>query len=865
MTENASAAPKRGPSLALRLAVVLGLFVAVAAAGSGVGVHLAGASALREANAARLRASAHAAAAGLAAQLAEIERDLLAAARLENAPTELGDMVRLAVSKGDEAAPAGTETLASALRDRVQAAARAAAPARPVILETSIKGGDLSVLAAIALPDGVGNPKDILVLRRVLAVTGGSEGEGAPETPTIVLAPASEAVRSDGHTARIADGLDIVARAEAMPGRGDPGLSDRLVLALIGAALPLLGLALVTVRIVAKPYETVVAAAAAAAGTNLADGVRAPHGASVLAARLREIPRALAQARGAAAAFESLPEPALLIDAEGRISFENTAFRTEMRTELVRRAGLAGAAESVVGMPLARLLPEIEAPASAGGVSTPVSASDSRRRPENVPLRTLNGGMMGRLLVWRGQGAGRGEAADLLGPVLERLANGDLGARPVKTEGVDRAARLATGLDAVAATTARFVDDLEATIAAIAAGSLDARMGAHPGRLGEAAGRWNEVIESMAATLSDVGRASGEMTASARTVSEAIETLSARGESQASSLEQTAATMEQMAASVKGSAEHSREAETLARDAARRAEEGRGVMTDAVSAMSRIEDSAARIAEIIGVIDSIAFQTNLLALNAAVEAARAGEAGKGFAVVAAEVRTLAQRSSQAAKDIAGLIQTSGGHVSEGVRLVTGTDAALGAIVEGIARVAEMIGTISGAVREQAAGVQETSASVSHMDEMTQRNAALAEEAAAASRRLENEMRWLSDRMSAYRDRVAAPSSVPAPEEIAFSKARASVRGSVEPPTCGRAVQREPVRKATAGKSRAAGRAVPAAAAGRAAAPKRTAPAPTATVIDAKPVRAEPPAPAKVPHTGKARTVAADHEQDWSEF
>ncbi|MFO7855208.1 MAG: methyl-accepting chemotaxis protein [Paracoccaceae bacterium] len=790
-------------------------------------------------------------------------------------------MSRLGTSGSDGAARVGAETVAPTLRDRVQAAARAAAPATPVIVEASNTAEGLSVLAAIALPEQAENPQDVLVLRRTFGAAAGNEAADAPEPPRIVLAPAREAARVDGPTARIAEGIDVVVRAEATPGAGGFGWSGRLVPALIGAALSVLGLAFVAMRVIAAPYETIAAAAAEAVGTGVAEGGRSADGASVVASRLCEIPVALAKARGAAAAIEALPEPALVIDAEGRASLENTAFRTEMRAELLRRAGLADVADSVIGMPLARLLPELDLPAPGDQGSTGLSASDFGRRLEHVPLRMSNGGMMGRLLLWRGQETRADDAVDALGPVLDRLAKGDLAAPPVNADAAGPAARLATSLRAVAEMTARFVDDLETATAALADGSLDARMAAHPGRLGEAARRWNEVVASMAATLADVGRASGEMTASARTVSEGIEALSARGESQASSLEQTAATMEQMAASVKGSAEHSREAETLAREAARRAEEGRGVMTDAVSAMSRIEDSAAKIAEIIGVIDSIAFQTNLLALNAAVEAARAGEAGKGFAVVAAEVRTLAQRSSQAAKDIAGLIQTSGGHVSEGVRLVKGTDDALGAIVDGIARVAEMIGTISGAVREQAAGVQETSASVSHMDEMTQRNSALAEEAAAAVRRLENEMRWLSDRVSAYGGRTGAPASArasgPAPksEETALSEVRASLRGPGEPPATpasGARVRQESVRKTPAGESSTADRSFPAAggrgrrndararaAAGGAAAPKRTAAAPKAATADAAPMRAS--------RTARAepQAMAADQEQDWSEF
>jgi methyl-accepting chemotaxis protein len=173
-------------------------------------------------------------------------------------------------------------------------------------------------------------------------------------------------------------------------------------------------------------------------------------------------------------------------------------------------------------------------------------------------------------------------------------------------------------------------------------------------------------------------------------------------------------------------------------------------VADAVAAMAQIETSSGKIADIIGVIDEIARQTNLLALNAAVEAARAGDAGRGFAVVASEVRTLAQRSSQAAKDIKDLITSSNGQVAQGVELVNKTGAALDEIVAAIKDVAALVGDIAGASMEQANGVDQVNKALTQMDEVTQRNAALVEENAATAKTLEQQARAMDERVSYFR-------------------------------------------------------------------------------------------------------------------
>jgi methyl-accepting chemotaxis protein len=218
----------------------------------------------------------------------------------------------------------------------------------------------------------------------------------------------------------------------------------------------------------------------------------------------------------------------------------------------------------------------------------------------------------------------------------------------------------------------------------------------------------------------------------------------------ASSLEETAASMEQMTSIVKNNADNAARANQLAVAAREQAEKGGRVVGAAVAAMSEINASSAKIADIIGVIDEIAFQTNLLALNAAVEAARAGEQGRGFAVVAAEVRNLASRSAAAAKEIKGLIQDSVGKVTEGSRLVDETGKVLGEIVMGVKKVTEVVAEIAISSREQAAGIDQVNKAVTLMDGATQQNAALVEESSAAAQALTAQAAGLAQLIARFR-------------------------------------------------------------------------------------------------------------------
>jgi len=259
----------------------------------------------------------------------------------------------------------------------------------------------------------------------------------------------------------------------------------------------------------------------------------------------------------------------------------------------------------------------------------------------------------------------------------------------------------------------------------------------------------NDLLDTVASLISAIRESASETISAASAITEGSNDLAARTEQQASSLEETAATTEELAASVKNSAQASRNAVTYAEEARSVAGEGGKTVGQAVEAMTRIEQASTKISEITTVIEEIAFQTNLLALNAAVEAARAGDAGKGFAVVAAEVRTLAQRSSEAAKDIGGLISSSTTQVAEGVKLVREAGSTLGRIVEAAGRVAATVNEISTASNEQANGIDEMSQVVSHLDEMTQQNAALAEQSSASAATLYEQIAQLNKLVEHY--------------------------------------------------------------------------------------------------------------------
>jgi methyl-accepting chemotaxis protein len=271
---------------------------------------------------------------------------------------------------------------------------------------------------------------------------------------------------------------------------------------------------------------------------------------------------------------------------------------------------------------------------------------------------------------------------------------------------------------------------------------------------------FNTTIGRLQETIGSIVSSTREVASTAAEISSSTTDLSQRTEEQAASLEETSASMEEISTTVKKNAENAQQANAFANSTREVADRGGAVVAQAVSAMSRIEESSRKISDIISVIDEIARQTNLLALNAAVEAARAGEAGRGFAVVASEVRSLAQRSSQAAKDIKDLITNSSGQVQEGVELVNKAGASLTEIVESIKKVAEIVSEIASASGEQSTGIDQVTTALNQMDEVTQQNSALVEENAAAAKALEQQSQGMDERVSFFQIDTAATAKQP---------------------------------------------------------------------------------------------------------
>ena len=374
--------------------------------------------------------------------------------------------------------------------------------------------------------------------------------------------------------------------------------------------------------------------------------------------------------------------------------------------------------------------------------------------------------------------------------IVAAAANGDFGQRVV-VEGKEGFFRqLANDLNQLLETSQRGLDDVVRVLGALAKGDLTLRIDAeYAGTFGRLKNDANATVDNLKEIVGQIKGSTDAINTAAKEIAMGNSDLSSRTEEQASSLEETASSMEQLTSTVKQNADNARQANELAGSAQQVAEKGGEVVSQVVHTMSAIHQSSSKIADIIGVIDGIAFQTNILALNAAVEAARAGEQGRGFAVVATEVRSLAQRSAAAAKEIKGLISDSVEKVENGNKLVDQAGRTMEEVVGSIKRVAKIMADIAEASREQSAGIEQVGLAVSQMDEVTQQNAALVEEAAAAAESLEEQAHSLAQSVSVFvlaegggRPALSAPrhDSAPPMDRISSTPAAAQRSGKKVP-------------------------------------------------------------------------------------
>ncbi|MCW0374237.1 hypothetical protein NB691_001071 [Xanthomonas sacchari] len=318
--------------------------------------------------------------------------------------------------------------------------------------------------------------------------------------------------------------------------------------------------------------------------------------------------------------------------------------------------------------------------------------------------------------------------------------------------------------------------DVGRIMGAIADGDLSQRVDVrYEGAFGKLADAANRTAEQLTGIVQGIQRAVGSINTAASEIASGNSDLSVRTEQQAASLEETAASMEELTSTVKQNADSARQANQLVLSTGEVAEHGGRAVEEVVATMASISAASARIADIIGVIDGIAFQTNILALNAAVEAARAGEQGRGFAVVASEVRTLAQRSASAAKEIKALISDSVQEVAQGSTLVNRAGTTMTEVVASVKRVTDIMAEISAASAEQSAGIDQVSKTVMQLDEGTQQNAALVEEASAAAKSMEDQAAELARAVAVFRLAGGAAISVAPAPAARPQPARSAVR------------------------------------------------------------------------------------------
>ena len=397
-----------------------------------------------------------------------------------------------------------------------------------------------------------------------------------------------------------------------------------------------------------------------------------------------------------------------------------------------------------------------------------------------TPIRDDDGQRLGTVVQWVDETAqvlAEQEVEGLVGAA----AMGDFSRRMDLAESTGFFRTLGEGINRLVETTETSLSEVIRVLKALAAGDLTERVtGEFDGAFAELQQNTNNTIEQLETLIGEVNEAVDSIGSASREIAAGNTNLSQRTEEQAASLEETASSMEEMTSTVRQNADNARQANQLAQGAREVANNGGAKVREVVRSMGEITESAQKIENIISVIDGIAFQTNILALNAAVEAARAGEQGRGFAVVAGEVRTLAQRSAQAAKEIKDLIGESVKSVESGNALVDEAGRTMEEIVNSIKRVTDIMSEISAASEEQSQGIEQVNTTVTQLDEMTQQNAALVEEATAAAGAMEQQAERLAESVRVFRLRTGQSAGRLQRSALSSTRATGPVKANAAP-------------------------------------------------------------------------------------
>ena len=439
-------------------------------------------------------------------------------------------------------------------------------------------------------------------------------------------------------------------------------------------------------------------------------------------------------------ALDSVRSAVMMIDDAGKITYTNDATDNLFKVRevnLQRQLGKDFSAGNVIGEHIkifdsgvSNLFETIEN--SQDRITRDSEIGGAQFRITATPVFDQNHRQIGTVIEWLDR-TQETVVENEMQSIINAAKSGDLSQRIQLDNKHDFFRIISSGVNDLLAVANSVIDDTVRVLSALAQGKLNHRIeNEYEGSFGELKKDANETIDKLIEVVSEIKSSADSVARNATEIAQGNANLSSRTEQQAGNLEKTASSMEEMTATVKQNSGNAQQANQLALNALEQAESGGEVVGQAVSAMRAINDSSKQIADIISVIDEIAFQTNLLALNASVEAARAGEQGRGFAVVASEVRNLAGRSATAAKEIKDLIGDSVSKVEDGARLVDKSGETLEEIVVSVKKVTDIVGEIAAASREQSVGIEQVNGAVMQMDEVTQQNTALVEEAAAAS-------------------------------------------------------------------------------------------------------------------------------------